>query len=185
MTIKRDSSDLSTAAQTAKMDRLDAAIDQVTACMVHVREDEEFASRIARALPERASRFGWLLPQCAAITALAIAAGVWMLRDTSPASLSPLPSSDVVAVLGVPNAVVAVEPGTIFRPQPVELLEPLEPLELLIGPDFDRSLAPIAPMTALVVSDLSPSELPAAPALELAPIELADLPLTADSFPPR
>jgi len=181
--------------QMAEHDRLDAAIDQVTARMVQVRDDEDLAMRIASALPERSSRFhlraarfggqvSWLIPQFAAI-AFAIAAGVWMLRDTSTPSLSPLPSSDVVAVIGVPNTVVAVEPGTVFRTQPVELLEPVEPVEPLNSPDFDRSLAPIAPMTALVVSDLSPSELPATPALELEPIAIADLPLTAESFPPR
>ena len=78
--------------------RLDAAIDQVAARMVQVREDEDLALRIAAALPERSSRFSWLIPQFAAIAAFAIAAVVWTTRDTATPSL--LPSSDVVAVIG-------------------------------------------------------------------------------------
>lgn len=180
-------------------DRLDTAIDQVTARMVQVRDDEELALRIASALPDRSSRFSWLMPQFAAIAAFAIAAGVWMLRDSSTPLLSPLPSSDVVAVIGVPNTVVAVEPGTALRTQSASarhisgelrrdrLLEPLEPMEPLgvDGPDFDRSLPAIEAMSAMVMSDVGPGELPASPALVLALIEIADLPMTAELFPPR
>jgi hypothetical protein len=167
------------------VDRLDVAIDQVTARMVQVREDDELASRIARALPERASRFAWLLPQLAAITAFVIAAVVWTLRDDR-VTPSLLPSFGVVAVIGVPAAVSAVEPGTALRTRPLEPLEPLEPLGPLDGgADHERSLPAIEAMTALVVSDLSPRELPGAPALELEPIAIADLPLTAELFPPR
>lgn len=163
-------------------DPIDTAIDQVTARMVQVRADEDLALRIAAALPERSSRFGWLIPQFAAIAAFALAAVVWTTRDTATPSL--LPSSDVVAVMAVPNTVSAVEPGTAFRTQPLELLEPLEPLEPLEG-DHERSLPAIDAMTALVVSDVAPVELPATPALTLDPIEITDLPLTAESFPPR
>lgn len=172
--------------QMAEHDRLDVAIDQVTARMVQVREDEDLAIRIASALPERSSRLGWLIPQFAAITAFVIAAGVWMLRDSSTPLLSPLPSSDVVAVIAVPNTVVAVEPGTALRTKPLEQLEHLEPMEPLglDGPDFDRSLPAIDAMTALIVNDVTPDELPASPALVLAPIAIADLPMTAESFPP-
>ncbi len=172
MTIKRDSSN-----------PLDAAIDQVTARLVRVREDDEFAARVVRALPERSSRLGWLVPQVAAVTALAIAAGVWMLRDTSPPSVSPLPA-EAVAVMGGPNMVVAVAPGTALRTRPLELLEPLETLEPLDdGSDHERSLPAIEAVTALVVSDLLLSELPATPALALEPIAIVDLPLTAETFP--
>ena len=47
------------------------------------------------------------------------------------------------------------------------------------------AFAPIAAMRAFVMSDVAPGELPATPALTLAPIEITDLPLTAESFPPR
>jgi hypothetical protein len=195
MTTKRDSwADLSTVARSAKVDRLDAAIDQVTARMVHVRDDEDLALRIASALPERSSRFhlraarfggqvSWLIPQFAAIAAFAIGVVLWTTRDTAPPSL--LPSSDVVAVMAVPNTVVASAPGTVFRIQPLEPLVHLEPVEPLDRPDFDRSLAPIAPMTALVVTDVAPGELAPTPELLLAPLVIADLPLTAESFSPQ
>ena len=163
-------------------DPIDIAIDQVTARMVQVREDEDLALRIAAALPERSSRFRWLIPQFAAVAAFAIAAVVWTTRDTATPSL--LPSSDVVEVMALPTTVSAVEPGTALRTQPLELLEPLEPLEPVEG-DHDRSLPAIDVVTALTVSDVAPVELPATPALTLAPIEITDLPLTAESFPPR
>lgn len=181
-------------------DRLDAAIDQVTARMVQVRDDEELALRIASALPERSSRFGWLIPQFAAIAAFAIAAVVWTMREPATPSLSPLPSADVVAVMAVPNTVAAVEPGTALRTLPLESafaragelrwdkpLEPLEPLDPVnpLGGDHERSLPPIEAMSAIVMNDVAPGELPASAALMLAPIEIADLPMTAESFPPR
>ena len=116
-------------------DPLDTAIDQVTARMVQVREDEDLALRIAAALPERWSRFGWLIPQFAAIAAFAIAAVVWTTRDTATPSV--LTSSNVAVLAGMPDTVVAVAPGTVapgtaVRTMPLELLEPLEPLEPLI-----------------------------------------------------
>ena len=180
-------------------DLLDTAIDQVTARMMQVRDDEELALRIASALPERSSRLGWLLPQFAAIAAFAIAAMVWTMRDPATPQLSPLQSSDVVAVMAVPNTVVAREPRTALRTLPLESafarhnsgelrrdrpLEPLEPVEPLDG-DFERSLPSIDAMTALAMSDLTPDELPATPALTLAPIEITELPMTAESFSPR
>jgi hypothetical protein len=178
-------------------DPIDTAIDQVTARMVQVREDEDLALRIAAALPARSTRFSWLIPQFAAIAAFAIAAVVWTMREPAPTSL--LPSSDVVAVIAVPNTVVAREPGTALRTQPLESafarhnsgelrrdgLENLESVEPVDGPDFERSLAPIAAMSALVMRDMEPGALPGAPALTLAPIEIADLPMTAESFSPR
>lgn len=182
-------------------DPIDTAIDQVAARMVQVREDEDLALRIASALPERSSRFGWLVPQFAAIAAFAIAAVVWSLRG--PATPSLLPSSDVVAVMAVPNTVAAVEPGTAVRALPLEsafarhvvselrrdrLLGPLELLEPFVrvdGVDHERSLAPIETMSALVMRDMDPDALPGSPALVLAPIAITELPLTAESFSPR
>ena len=51
--------------------------------------------------------------------------------------------------------------------------------------DFDRSLPALETVDALMLTDVTPRELPASPALELAPIGVTDLPLTAESFPPR
>ena len=178
--------------QIVEQDRLDTAINHVTARMVRVRDNEDLALRIASALPERSSRLGWLLPQFAAIAAFAIAAVVWTMRDTMTPSV--LPSSDVVAVRSVPHTVSAVEPGTAFRTLPLESafarpnsgeLRRDRPLEPLDGADFERSLAPIEAMSAIVMNDVAPGELPASAALTLAPIEITDLPMTAESFPPR
>lgn len=165
-------------------DPIDTTIDQVATRMVQVSEDANLTERIVAALPERTSRFSWLIPQFAVITAFAIAAVVWTTRETPAPTL--LPSSDVAGLAGMPNTVAAMAPGTVapgtfapgtaFRTPPLEPLEPVEPLERL---DHERSLP------ALTVSDLSPGELPATPALMLAPIEIADLPMTAESFSPR
>lgn len=171
-------------ARSTKLDQLDAAIDQVTARMVQVRADDDLALRIASALPERSSRFSWLIPQFAAIAAFAIAAVVWTMRDTTTPSLSPLLSSDVVAVMAVPDTVAAVEPGTALRTLPMEPLEPLEPVEPS-GGDHERSLPALDAMTTLNMRSLAPGELPASESLALAPIDIGDLSLTAESFPPR
>ena len=113
-------------------DRLDVAIDHVAARLVHVHEDEELAMRIASALPDRSSRFGWMLPQFGALAVFAVAAVVWTMRDdAATTSLSLLPSSDVVALTGVPTTVVAIQPGTALRTPRLEPLEPMEPLEPL------------------------------------------------------
>ena len=175
---------------------LDAAIDHVTARMVQVSEDANLTQRIVAALPERASWFRWLIPQFAALAALAIAAVVWTTRDAATPSL--LPSADVAGLAGMPGTVAAA-PATAVRTMPLESasarnisgelrrnrhLEPLEPVEPLAG-DHERSLPAIDAMTVLAVRDVLPDELPARPALRLEPIEITDLPLTTESFPPR
>ena len=179
-------------------DPIDTAIDQVAARMTAVPDDDQLAQRIVASLPQRSSRFhlraarfggqvSWLLPQFAAIAVFAMAAVVWTLRG--PATPLPLPSSDVVTVMAVPNPVVAREPGTALRTQllePLEPLEPVEPLDPLDGrPDFERSLPALDAMTTLTMRSLAPGELPASELLQLAPIDIGDLSLTAESFPPR
>ena len=172
--------------QVTAPDRLDAAIDLVAARIVEVKGHEELAARIAAALPGRSSSFGWWLPQFAAIAAFAIAAVLWTARDTATPSL--LPSTDVVAMMAVPDSVAAAAPGTASRiasrTKPLEPLGLLEQAEPLDG-DFGRSLAPIAAIDALTVSELGAPELPAASPLVLPPIAITDLPLTAESFSPR
>ena len=151
--------------------------------MVQVREDEDLALRIVDALPERSSRFGWLIPQFAAIAAFAIAAVVWTMRD--PATPSLLPSSDVVAVMAVPNPVSGAEnPEPHLEPCPWNAWNPWNLWNLWMV-DHERSLAPIEAMSALVMSDMDPDALPGSPALVLAPIAITELPLTAESFSPR
>jgi len=63
-------------------------------------------------------------------------------------------------------------------------VEPVEPVELA-KVDFDRSLAAVAAPGDLAIELLSPESLPAEDALAIAPLAIADLALTAESFPPR
>jgi hypothetical protein len=59
----------------------------------------------------------------------------------------------------------------------LELMEP--------SADFDRSLAAVATPGVLAIESLNPESLPAEVALAIAPLAIADLALTAESFPPR
>lgn len=164
---------------TPDRDRLDAAIDDVAARMVHVEEDAALALRIADALPGR-SRVGWWIPQLATVSALAVAFAWWSTNaPVTPPNLLP---SRAEFVASLPLAVVADEPataartGTSARTMPLERLESLEPF------DHARSLPSLTAMNALMVSDLTPEALPAWPALTLAPIGVTELPLTAESL---
>ena len=172
---------------TPDRDHLDAAIDHVAARMVAVPDDGELALRIVTALPERTSRLRWLIPQLAAIGAIVVAALIWTTRNNTAPALGTLPS-EVAPIVGLASAVTENEPGTVSRTLPLEHMESLEPMEPVVqtaGVDHERALSPIEAVSALVVTDVAPSELPETPALELAPIEITDLPLTAESFPPR
>lgn len=160
-------------------DKLDSAIDQVAGRMVAVSDDPEMVARIVSALPERSLRLGWLLPQVAALSALVIAALVWSTRER-PASPAVLPSTQIAAATVFRGGITPRVPGTPREPGTAVRTEPLAPWNPgTLEPDFDRSLP------ALMVTELPPVELPASPALELAPIGVTDLPLTAESFPPR
>lgn len=167
-----------------KKDKLDAAIDEAAARMVAVPDDNEIVMRIVCALPERSSRLGWLIPQLAALGAIAIAAVLWSTRER-PVSPALLPSVEIAGVTAFPRVVSAREPGTV-RTQPSEPSELSEPSDAAqpLKSDFDRSLPALETVDALMVSDVTPRELPASPALVLAPIGVTDLPLTAETFPP-
>jgi hypothetical protein len=171
---------------STNMSRLDSAIDQVAKGMVVVPDDSEMVARIVSALPERSSRLGWLIPQFAALGAIVIAAVVWSTPER-PASPAVLPSTQIAAAAALPGVITPREPGTAVRTpssEPSEPSEPSDPLEPLRS-DFERSLPSLEIVDSLTVSDVTPSELPASPALELTPIGVPDLPLTAESFPPR
>jgi hypothetical protein len=163
---------------SAKVDRLDAAIDHVAARLVAVDDDPDLALRIASALPDRSSRFGWLIPQLAAFSAIAIAAVVWSLAE-QPASVAVLPSTDMEALSAFPPATVR-EPGTALRTTPLERMEPVEPVELLepSAVDFERALP------ALELSAIGLEALATAEPLALSPIEIGELPLTAETIAP-
>ena len=166
---------------TPNRDHLDAAIDRVVARMVAVPDDGELTLRIVSALPERTSRLRWLIPQLAAIGAIVIAALVWTTRNESTPAIAMLPSSAGTPMIALANPVAAHEPGIALRTMPLEPLAPLERLESLEG-DYERALSPIEAVAALVVRSLSPVEISATELLTIAPIEISDLPMTAESF---
>ena len=173
--------DWSAEARSAKVERLDTAIDHVAARMVAVPDDGEMTRRIVSALPERTSRLRWLIPQFAAIGAIVIAALAWPTRNESTADIAMRPSSAGASMIGLANPVAADAPGTALRTTPLEPLEPLEALEPLEG-DHERALLPIDAVAALVVPSMSPVEIPATELLTIAPIAVSDLPMTAESF---
>lgn len=166
-------------------DDLDRSIDAVAKQMVDVRDDAEFATRIASALPERRSRLFWLIPQLGAAAAIVMTAVVWFNRE------APAPQEAILALVPLRAPLDAVEP---FRPvepvariepvrtKPLEPLAPLEPLEPL---DHERALPAVPAPAVLALSDLAPRELPEVGALTLEPLEIGELPLTGESFPPR
>lgn len=160
-------------------DHLDRSIDAVAKKLVDVREDAELATRIASALPERRSRLVWLLPQLGAAAAIVMAAVVWFNRE------APATPETTMAMVPLRAAVDAVEP---FRPVeplapvvPVRI-RPLQPLERL---DHERALPAVEAPGVLAFSDLAPRDLPNVAPLTLPSLEIGELPLTGESFPPR
>jgi hypothetical protein len=168
-------------------DRLDDAIDRVTARLTHVDEDPIFVSRVVAALPERVSWLGWLFHAWAprlAMMAIVVGAATLVSRR-GPAPIAPETNAPIVAVSPVtPPAelVAAVAPAAVST-WPLERLEPLERMEPLRH-DHERSLAGIEAPAALAMQSLAPADLPADEGLSLAPLAIADLPMTAE-FPPR
>jgi hypothetical protein len=173
--------------RTADRDRLDAVIDQVAARMVAVPDDCEMTLRIVSALPERASRLRWLIPQFAAIGALVIAAIMWTTRNDRTPETVLVPTSAGTRMTGLANPVAANEPGTALRTMPLERVEHLERMEpaMSASADHERSLPAIAAMRSLDFESLAPVSLPEDAPLTMEPLAIADLPLTADSFSPR
>ena len=81
---------------------------------------------------------------------------------------------------GAPNV---VEPTLNVRRT---IVEPSSNVRRTIdGSDFDRSLPALEAARVLAFDSLAPASLPEDAPLTLKPLEIADLPLTADSFSPR
>src|SRR5688500_1251470 len=157
---------------SATRDRLAAAIDQVAARLVAVPDDGEMTLRIVSALPERPSRLRWLIPQFAAIGALAIAALVWTMRNTSPA-VTTLPASVAASITGLANGVAADEPGTALRTMPLERLEPLERMEPAVpkaSGDHERALPAIEALSVLSVAEAETTDIALPASIGLASI---------------
>jgi hypothetical protein len=176
--------------RSAKVDRLDTAIDQVSARMVQVRDDEDLALRIASALPERHTWLGWLSHSWAprlAMIAMVVAAGlVWGNHgQIENAPIEP-PLASVQPTTALAPLVASVRDAEPNRTMPLKHLEPMEPMEPMeFVNDFERSLDAIAAPDALVLQSLAPPSLPEDAPLTLEPLVIADLPLTAETFSPR
>jgi hypothetical protein len=184
--------DLSAEARSAKVDHLDEAIDQVAARLTRVDDNDALAANIINALPERVSWFGWLFHSWAprlAMIAIVVAAGmVWgNRREVSTPIAPPLASVQPVAA---PTALVAAVreavPNRTMRLERLERLErvaPFAPSGQRV--DFDRSLPAIAAVSPLEFGSLAPVSLSEDAPLTLAPLTIADLPLTAETISPR
>jgi hypothetical protein len=172
-----------------KRDQLDEAIDQVAARLTRVDDNDALVASIINALPERVSWFGWLFHSWAprlAMIAIVVAAGmVWgNRRDVSTPIASPLASAQPVAA---PTALVAsvreAVPNRTTPLEPLERLAPLAPSDQRV--DFDRSLPAIAAVSPLEFDSVAPVSLSEDAPLTLAPLTIADLPLTAETISPR
>ncbi len=171
-------------------DHLDAAIDRVAARMVALPDDGEMTLRIVSALPERSSRLRWLMPQFAAIGALALAAlAITVVLRTFDDRSTTVLRSAVLRSPAVELATAAVEHRTTREPASNVRRTFAAPSQndrrTTDVPDHERSLPAIAAIRSLDFDSLAPVSLPEDAALTLEPLVIADLPLTADSFSPR
>ena len=166
---------------------LDEAIDAIAARMVEMPGDADLAMRIVHSLPERRSRVPWLVTQLVAVSTVVLALVLWNTHER-PATIVPVLQS--VAVGGLGESIAALAPAPLAneprRTQRVEPLEPLEPLVSLVpSTDFDGALPAIAGPAAIAIGELTTVALPETPSLVLAPVVIAELPMTAESFIPR
>ena len=167
---------------------LDDAIDRVAKRLTHVEDDAVFASRVIASLPERTTWFGWLThawaPRLAMIAAIVVGAVLWNNRRTteSPVGSEPLAS---VATVSQPTTFVASVNRELLEPvrtKPLERLEPLEPMEPM---EAFSGLPSVEAPTALALNDVAPEALVDARVLSVPSLVIADLPLTAETFPQR
>lgn len=164
-------------------DRLDDAIEQVAKRLIRVAEDDALAARIANALPER-SPIRWWAPRLAITTGLAIGALFSVLRPFDGRSTGVLRTESSSAPFVEFRAAIqrtSVEPELIVRRSTVERSSN----DRRTTADFDRSLAAIASPLPLALGAVEPSDLPGQSPLIVAPLAIADLPLTAENNVPR
>ena len=178
--------DLSGVARSAKED-LEKAIDRVAARLTHVDEDASLASRIVAALPARNPWLEWLVhswaPRLAVVLAIIVASGLMVNRTTMPNSEVP---REVVAMAPTTSPVsVEPEPDRTTPSERLERLEPLEPVEQMMPLDHEFSLPAIPAAAALNIAAPAPESLTVDGPLTIELLEIADLPLTFESFSPR
>ncbi|HYB93383.1 MAG TPA: hypothetical protein VEC39_00320 [Vicinamibacterales bacterium] len=166
---------------TPHRDRLDDAIDCVAARLTQVEDDPQLAARLISALPPRRISLrmfsGWA-PRLAAIGVVAMVLAYLLTgnpTDVSPGvralvHLAPYPPamySEVAAGVRVEDR--SGERANL-RARPNDAANDL-------WNDHERSLE------SLSLGELAAAELPADEALVVEPLAIADLPLTAESFP--
>lgn len=161
---------------------LDDAIDAVSRRMVDVPDDADLAMRIVQSLPDRESTARWLMPRLALVSAAALALVVWTTRVPTLPVLPSIAVNGLASPVALVPSAAAREPAPAPEPARTPLLVLVEPLEPLGASDHERSLPPIAGPAAIPMSELATTTLPATPSLVLAPIEIADLPMTTESF---
>jgi len=171
-------------------DRLDETIDIVAARMTNVEKDAALAARIANSLPERRLGWTWIragwAPRLAMLALAALAITVVLRTHHSDRVTPPKPGHQSVSVTPAEPGVVRVGSGDV-KPRRVSVgfaFRRTGSRTTIDRPDHQRSLAPIDAPGALSLTALTPSELALEPALVLAPLEIADLPLSSD-FSPR
>jgi hypothetical protein len=169
-------------------DLLDDEIDQVATRLTHVDEDAQFATRIIAALPERSTWFGWLThswaPRLAMMAIIAGSIAFWSSRHTTDVSPAASPLASVANTNWPKLAASAREREPVLEPDRTRPLEPWDSGTLEPAVPFE-GLPSIAAPKALAMSDVTPEALPAEGALSVPSIVIADLPLTAESFPER
>ena len=188
--------DLSAEAPSATPDHLDDAIDRVATRMTQVEPSEALASQIINALPDRSLSSGWWFqswaPRLAMVAILAVAGVMWAARGSRDSTPAPsLAASQPIAAISplmaaVKETVREPEPNRTMPLEPLEALEPLEPLDPKpADADFAHSLPSIAVVASLELAAIAPASLHEDAPLTLAPLAIADLPLTPDNNSPR
>lgn len=163
-------------AQTTQTE-LDDVIDRVASRLTHVEDDPMFAKRIIASLPER--RRAWRSVWRLAMVGAAAAVAMIVLRTFNDGSPDVLRSNRLVVVASLQPAVARaiVELPSVRRTI-------VEPSLNDRRTDHERSLPPLS------VAALTEDALPAEGALSLEPLSVpslpvADLPLTAETFPEK
>lgn len=154
-------------------DHIDQAIDTVAARMTAVEEDRDLALRIANALPQRSMSIGWVA-RFAWGSLATVAIIIVALRSFSGGSTKALRTENAVPVLAAP----------IVEPQPNPRRTGVNPAVVvrrtIAEPSLDdRRTNRDHEFSLPALAELAPLE---DEALDLAPLEIADLPLTSD-FP--
>lgn len=155
---------------------IDQAIDRVAKQMTDVEESPAFAARLVASLPDRAWSARWLLQSWVprlAVVAMAVASVLFMSRASRPDAPPVLRAKLVGGVSALRASVAPFAPG-IHGTRAVEPLERLERLQPMADHEFS--------LPSLDVESLPVLSRPGEASIDLAPLAIADLPLSGE-FP--